>query len=142
MVAYYLDGSRDEHGLFDGHAMGDDAVAAWLEAAEAAHRDHLRRELAQINDQLAERDRIHRSIVDDLAWKLERATDRLQTLYKQMTGRDGTREQVKDRITDFEAALHDEYRAHWRDRQDLEAARRALRRELAELDDTDWSDLL
>ena len=139
-----FDYSAGSSGLFDGGGTDTDTdIVAWLDQSQDAHRTQLEQERAQVTHQLCDRKEIHRQIVEDLAWNLERYTDRLHTLYRRGTGRhDRTREQVKDRITEFEAALHEEYRAHWQDRQALEQERREIRRELAELDETAWSELL
>lgn len=143
MGSDYYDGTNDQSGLFVGRDSRTDLdVAALLERSQAAQTTQLERELHEVTAQLARRDTIHQTIVDDLTWKLDRYLDKLRTLYTRGTGRNGPRELVKDRITAFEAALHDEYRAHWRDRQVLEEERRAIMHELAELDDVSWSELL
>lgn len=139
----YSDGTRDRTGLFDGRESGADFnVAALLDRSQAVQTEWLEWELRGVTAQLAQRDAVHESIVDDLTWKRDRYLEKLRTLYSRGTGRNGTRAQVKDRIAEFEAALRDEYRAHWRDRQTLEEERRAITRELAELEDVVWSELL
>lgn len=139
-AVYYDDGGT---GPVEETAVGDDIdVEAWLDRAQAAHADHATAELAAIDDQLAAREAIHQEIVDDLAWELARYTEKLRTLYQRGTGRDGRRTQLKDRIVEFETALREEYIAVWRDRQELAADRRAIERELTELDTPAWSDLL
>lgn len=139
----YYDDTRNRTGLFDGRDPGTDFdVAALLDQSQAAQAKRLEQELYDVTAQLTRRDAIHQTIVDELTWQLDRYLDKLRTLYSRGTGRNGAREQVKDRITDFETALREEYRAHWRDRQALEEERRAITRELAELEDETWSELL
>jgi acetyl-CoA carboxylase carboxyltransferase component len=117
-------------------------VAAVLEQSQAARIERLEQELAQIEAQLRDRDRLHEDLVGDLDRKINRYTDRLEHLYTISKGRlDGTREQLKDRITVFYQELRDEHRAHWRDRQELEQERRHVQRELAEVSDESLSEL-
>lgn len=118
-------------------------VADLLEQTQAAHTERLEQELAQIKGQLADRDRIHRDVIENLEWRIERYSDRLEHLYTIGKGRtDGTRERVKDRIVSFYRDLRDERRAHWRDRQKLEQERRDVVRELDEVTDDSLSELL
>lgn len=119
------------------------ALGELLEQSQAAHTGRLEQELAQINQELAARDRIHRELVGELEGKIDRYTDRLAHLYTIRKGRtDGTRDQLKDRITAFYRELRAEHRGHWQDRQDLEQERRAVRRELAEVEDDSLAGLL
>ena len=134
----------DEYGAWDGHATDAWPVAVdqFLERSQRQHNDRLADELDRIDEQLEERNAIHTEIVDELEWKIERYTDRLEHLYKTGTGKqDGTRERVKDRITSFQQQLREEHRDHWRDRQELERERRTILRELAELEE-DLSEFL
>lgn len=130
----------------DGHDRSttwDTAVRQLLDQSQEEERERLAQELEQIEDQLERRDTVHEDIVSELEWKIERYTDRLEHLYMIGKGRrDGTREQLKDRIESFYTALREEQREHWRDRQELERERRELRRRLAEVGDEALSELL
>lgn len=130
--------------LFDaGDSWGDIDVRQLLEESQAREQEQLEQELAQIEQQLDEREQIHGEIVSDLEWKLDRYTDRLEHLYTIGKGRlDGTREQIKDRIEEFYRELREEHREHWQDRQQLEHERRAVRRELEAATDESISDFL
>lgn len=136
----------DDHDVWDGY----DADASWLttveqflERSQHQHRERLAAELDRIDDQLADREAIHAEIVDELEWKIERYTDRLERLYRTGRGkRDGARDRVKDGIVTFQRELREEHRRHWEDRQELERERRAILRELAEIDDENLSEVL
>lgn len=141
MAADYFDYVLD--GVPSVDATDWDDVAALLEQSDAAHRERLEQELTQIEQQLADRDRIHQDLVAELEGKIDRYQDRLAHLYTIGKGRtDGTREQLKDRIVTFYQELRAEQREHWRDRQALEQERRAVHRELAEVQDDSLSDIL
>lgn len=134
----------DEYDAWDGHATDawPGAVDQFLEQSKRQHNERLANELDRIDEQLEERDAIHTEIVDELEWKIERYTDRLEHLYKTGMGKqDGTRERMKDRITSCQQQLREEHRDHWRDRQELERERRDIHRELAGLEN-DLSELL
>lgn len=121
----------------------DESVARFLEQSHSDQQDQMEAELEQIDGQLDQRDEIHTDIVEDLEWKVERYTARLERLYQQRRGKlDGKRERLQDQIERFEKRLSDEAREHWRDRQKLEQERRDILRELAELDDDLLSEFL
>lgn len=114
-----------------------------LEQSQEARTERLEQELAQIDQQLAARDRIHQDLIAALEWQIEWYTDRLDHLYTIRKGRtDGTQDQLKDRITAFYQELRAEHRAHWQDRHDLEQERRDVHRELEEGEDDSLADLL
>ncbi|EMA39161.1 hypothetical protein [Halobiforma nitratireducens] len=131
---------------WDGHdpdTSWTEAVNRFLAASQDQQHARLTAELDRIVEQLDRRDAIHAEIVDDLEWQINRYTDRLEQLYRSRTGKqDDERAHLKDRIDTFRQRLRDEHRSHWRDRQDLEEERRAIRRELAEIEDTDLSEVL
>lgn len=133
-----------DEGLLDRLEPWDDIdVADVLERSEDAERDRLAAELARIEEQLEGRDAVHEELVAELERKIDRYTDQLETLYAQMRGRKGgVRKRVKDRIEAFYQELREERRRHWEDRQELEETRRAVLRELSELDDASLSELL
>ncbi|MDY6770797.1 MAG: hypothetical protein SV186_02440 [Candidatus Nanohaloarchaea archaeon] len=121
-------GERD--GLFDRATWNVD-IDRLLEQSQEEQTRWLRKELDRLDQQLEKRDEIHDRIVDRLEWKVDRYTDRLEKLYSQRKGkRDGKREQLKQRIQQFYDDLREEQRSHWEDRQQLEAERREILREL------------
>ena len=91
-----------------------------------------------IEEQLERRDEVHEEIVDELESKLDWYKDRLESLYKQSRGRNGEREQLKQRISSFYRQLREEKQQHWRGRQELEQERRDLLRELNENEETEF----
>ena len=118
-------------------------VAALLEASQEQHQDRLETELAAIEHQLEERDRLHQQLVEELERKIGRYVDRLDHLYTIGKGRlDGTRDRLKDRLEHFYQELRAEHRTHWQDRQQLEQERRELRRELAAATDESLAEFL
>lgn len=124
----YLFGSSD--------SWPDVDVEELLEQSQRSFRERLERELAQIEQQLDERDRVHDDIVSELEWKIEQYSDRLEHLYTIQKGRiDGSREQLKERLLAFYRELRKEHREHWKDRQQLEQERREVRRELEAAND-------
>lgn len=118
-------------------------IAGLLEQSQAREQDRLEQELGAIEQQLAERDRIHENVVAELKRKITRYTDRLEHLYTIGKGRlDGTRDRLKDRLVTFSQELREERRDHWQDRQQLEQERRQIQRELAEIADDSLTELL
>lgn len=113
-----------------------------LDYAQEQERQRVAAELQEIEQALAARDDLHDRIVDDLETKLDWYVDRLRLLYKRFQGKHGTRDRLKTRIEAIYEALRTERRVHWRDRQDLLADRRELRRERCELDDESLQRLL
>jgi len=127
----------------DGEPWAEIDIEELLERSQETQRERLDRELAQIERQLAERDRVHDEIVDELEWKIETYSDRLEHLYTLQKGRtDGTRDQLKERLLAFYQELREERREHWRDRQQLEQERREIRRELDAATDYSLSEFL
>ena len=132
----YYDGRDAETGW-------DDTVDQLLDQAQQHQRERLEQELERIADQLDRRSEIHDKIVDELEWKRQRYTDRLEELYRQGRGQhDGTRQRLKDRIEEFSQALREERREHWQDRQQLERERRDVLRELDKATNEVLSDFL
>lgn len=130
--------------LFEGaEPWADIDVEELLERSRETEWERLEWELAQIEQQLEERDRVHDEIVDELEWKIEKYSDRLEHLYTIQKGRtDGTRDQLKERLLAFYRELREERREHWRDRQRLEQERREVRRELDAANDYSLSEFL
>lgn len=110
-------------------------IGEWLDYAQEQERQRVVAELQEIEAALAARDDLHDRIVDELEGKLDWYVDRLELLYKRSQGKHGKRDRLKSRIETFYETLRRERRAHWRDRQDLLADRREVRRPLSELDD-------
>lgn len=134
-----------EYDMWDGHNPGASwsQIDRYLERSQHQQEERLTEELNRIAAQLDRREKIHVEIVDELEWKIDRYTAHLKHLYRSMTGKqDGTREQLKDRLTAFQHELREEHREHWQDQQTLERERREVLRELAELEDADLSELL
>lgn len=139
-MAKYLDYVEDGDSVLDQLESWDyDDVTEILEASGETQADRLEEELERIEEQLERRDEIHEETVDELEWKLERYTDRLDKMYTHGRGKlDGKRERVKDQILEIEEQLRQERRDHWRDKQKLEQERRELLRALDEIETSDW----
>ncbi len=134
-----------DYDVWDGQTAGTswEAVNRFLERSQQRQEARLSAELDRIDAQLDRRDTIHNEIVDELEWKIDRYTDQLNRLYRTNSGKqDRTRDQLKDQLDTFQQQLREEHRAHWRDRQKLERERRDILRELAELEETELSELL
>jgi len=110
-------------------------IDALLEESSQLQQQRLERELERIESQLEQRDEVHKEIVDELESKLDWYKNRLESLYKQRTGKNGEREQLKQQIGSFYRQLREEKQQHWQDKQTLEQERRDLLRELDEVDD-------
>jgi len=127
-----------------------DRLQAWeinindvLEESQESAAERLAKELERIEQQLEARGTVHEEIVDELEFKVEWYTDRLESLYTTGRGRkDGKRERLQNRIEAFYQELRDEHRGHWRDRQKLEQERREIIRELTELGDMSLAELV
>ncbi len=133
----------ESDGLIDQLPSWDIDINEVLKESQKAAKDRLGEELERIEQQLEARGEVHNEIMDELEFKVEWYTDRLESLYKTGRGRkNGKRERLKNRIEAFYGELRKEQRQHWRDRQELELERRDILRELAELDDTSLGDLL
>lgn len=109
-------------------------VERFLEQSQQQEQERLEDELERIQNQLEKRDRLHDETIDELESKLDWYVERLETLYKRMTGKQGKRDEVKTRIKEFYRQMRKEKRSHWRDRQELEKQRREILRELDEIE--------
>lgn len=129
-----FDYSENSSGVFDQTPAWDVDIEEILEQSKAQQRGWLEAELERIQEQLERRDAIHERIIDELERKLDRYTDRLERLYKHGIGKiDGTRERLQNRIEEFYKDVREEYRARWRDKQQLEDERREVLRDLEEI---------
>ena len=111
--------------LFAEPASWDD-VQRFLEQSRDEPKARLYRELSRIGDQLDRRDAVHTAVMDELARTRDRYRDRLQRLYRRGSGGQEKRRRVKARLAETERALQEERRQHWRDRQEVEEARREI----------------
>ncbi|SDQ40042.1 hypothetical protein [Natronobacterium texcoconense] len=116
-------------------------IEEFLDRSHEQERQRLEDELQRIDQELETRTALLDQAVDELESKLQWYVDRLELLYTRSTGKDGERDRLKSRIESFYQDLRDERRTHWRDRQDLLADRRDVRRELDELEETNLLDL-
>jgi trichohyalin len=143
MDEHYLDGRERAGGFAAGDQWRDIDISAALEESHASREERLEQDLERIAEQLEGRDELHADIVDELEWKIDRYTDRLESLYTTGRGKeDGERNRVKQRLTEIYRELRDEHREHWQDRQALERERRDVLRELAALDDDNLLEML
>lgn len=135
-----------DYSAWDGHdpdRSWAELVDRFLNESRDQQQARLEDELDRITVQLEDRDALHAEIVEGLEWQIGRYLDRLEQLYRSRTGkRDGERDRLRSRIAACRQDLREERRAHWRDRQELEQERRTLLHELAEIEDTDVSEVL
>jgi chaperonin cofactor prefoldin len=117
-------------------------IDEFLEQSQEEQRQRLETELERIEKQLEERDRVHEEVIDELESKLDWYTDRLESLYKQMRGKDGERSQLKTRINTFYKQIREEKQQHWQDKQELERQRRELLRKQREIESSSLDELL
>jgi DNA repair exonuclease SbcCD ATPase subunit len=131
----------EEYFPYDG--IGSD-VEDLVEESLQGEESRLRESLERVDELLEERKGLRERHVDELGSKLDWYVDRLETLYRRPgTGREEI-EELKQRIESIYDSLRDERRSAWRDRQELEAERRELLRELRQLEEdqdiVDWLD--
>lgn len=116
------------------YSIDDVDIEQLLEASNEREAERVEAELRRIEEQLDQRGRLHEEITEDLEAKLEWYTDRLADAYRRNSGDDV--EMLKAEIRRFYEEIRTEKQQHWRDRQELEQARRRLLRERAELDES------
>lgn len=112
-------------------------VERFLEQSQQQEQERLEEELERIEQQLEKRDRLYEEAINELESKLDWYLERLETLYKRMTGKQGERDEVKTRIKEFYREIRNEKRQHWHDQQELEKERREILWELDEIEDED-----
>lgn len=115
-------------------------VEEFLEQSQQHQEQQLEQQLERIKEQLEERDRIFEENRDEIESKLDWYLERLQDEYNSV-GSESV-DDLKEKIEEFYELLRVEKRKHWRDRQELEQERRELRRELDELADSSFDDIL
>lgn len=95
----YHEYTRDPDGFLDHLTDWNDIdINEILEQSEERQKERLTHELERIEQQLDGRGEVHEGIVDELEWKLDWYTDRLDSLYKRGVGKtDGTRERPRNR---------------------------------------------
>ena len=109
-----------------------------LTKSHEQERERIETELDQIESQLQERIEIHGASVAELEGALREQKDRLQRLQRPFVPEDRVASQ-KRQVRELERQLQEARQVHWRDREQLQREQRRLRRELAELKDTDLS---
>jgi len=129
-VGEYFDYDRFQASL-------DQDISAFLEQSLEAEEARIDEELERINRQLEQRDQIKERNREELDSKLDWYLDRLEKLYNGFTTDAEEKQRLKQKIEALYRELREERRRAWLDKQDLEAERRDLLRELAELDETD-----
>jgi trichohyalin len=110
-------------------------VEEFLEQSQEREKQRLESELEKIERQLEERNQLHEEIVEELESKLDWYIDRLELLYKQNRGKDGSRKDLKAKVEEFYREIRQEKQNAWREKQKLEKERRQLLRDLDELDE-------
>lgn len=121
--------------------LGDDwDFDSFLEENQENQRQRLEAELERIQNQLDRRDEINEEVLDELGSKLDWYLERLEDEYR--THGSSNVDELKSEIKRFYSLIRDEKQQHWNDKQRLERERRELLRELNELADFDFQDLL
>jgi trichohyalin len=125
-VEYFDYGAEDLETGFD--------VERFLEESQRRQEQRLEQELERIKKQLEERDRIFEENRSELESKLDWYLERLREEYNS-AGPESV-DELKEKVEEFYQLIRQERVKHWNDKQDLEKEMRALRRELAEMDDS------
>lgn len=115
-------------------------VEEFLEQSQRHQEQRLEQQLERIKKQLEERDRIFKENRNELESKLHWYLERLQEEYNSV-GPESV-DELKQKVEEFYESLREERRRHWRDRQELEREWRKLQRELDELEDTRFGDII
>ena len=136
----YFDYSEDF--LESGEAFDFD-IESFLEESQGLEQQRLEEDLESIDQQLEQRGEIYNEVTAELESKLEWYVDRLQELNQRPFSGDKEEEgKLKTKIEEFYSELRQERRSAWRDKQELEKERRELLRELDEIDELEWMDIL
>lgn len=114
-------------------------IEEFLDQNRKHEEKRLENELERVKSQLEERNEIHEKITQELETKLAEYRERLELMYKQRRGKNGKRDQVKERIHQLSQKLQKERQQHWKDKQKLERERREL---ISDIDDLSLEDLL
>jgi exonuclease VII large subunit len=112
----------------------------FLEENQENQRQRLETELERIQNQLERRDKINEEVLDELSSKLDWYLERLEEEYR--THGSSSVDELKSEIKRFYSLIRDEKQQHWNDKQRLERERRELLRELREIEEFDFQDLL
>jgi hypothetical protein len=121
--------------------LGDDwDLDQFLEENQENQRQRLEAELDRIQDQLDRRDEINEEVLDELGSKLDWYLERLEDEYR--THGTSNVDELKSEVKRFYALIRDEKQQHWNDKQRLERERRQLLRDLKEVEEFDFQDLL
>lgn len=138
----YSDYLDQDSGFDDSNLDGFD-IEEFLKKSQEQERKRLEADLKRIDQQLEERDSLHRDTVEKLQGKIDWYVDRLELLYTRSIGKHGRRTELKDRIAELYQELRQERQQHWQDKQKLLSEQRDLRRELDEvIDSWDIFDIL
>jgi hypothetical protein len=100
----------------------------------------LEEELERLRDQLEQREQIHEEIVEELKSKRDWYLQRLKQEYSTL-GKSDVKE-LKQEVKRLYSELRSEKQQHWQDTQQLERERRELLKELSELDQTGFEELI
>jgi len=119
---------------------GDFDVEEFLEQSQEDQKQRLEEELERIQDQLEQRERLHDEIIKELKskrdWYLQRLTQEYST-----PGKSDVKE-LKQEVKRLYSELRSEKQQHWQDTQELERERRELLKELSELDQPGFEELI
>lgn len=111
-------------------------VKRLLEWSQQSESERIEHELDRIKRELEEREVIHQTTVEELERKVDRCTEQLQALYTGFSRIDEEKRiRFKTEIASLYQELRRERRQNWQDRQSLHQERRALLRELEEVEE-------
>lgn len=113
-----------------------------MERSQESEKQRLEQELEHIREQLENREKLHQEVTEKLKSKQDWYVERLEKLYERGIGKHGKRQGLKNRIEEIYQAIRKEKRSHWQDQQQLEKDRREILREIEELENTDFEQLL
>ncbi|KAB7514598.1 hypothetical protein DM867_05620 [Halosegnis rubeus] len=121
--------------------LGDDwDFDRFLEENQENQRQRLEAELERIQNQLDRRDELNEELLDEMSSKLDWYLKRLEEEYRSHGS--SNVDELKSEVKRFYSLIRSEKQEHWNDKQRLERERRQLLREINELTDLDFQDLL
>jgi dsDNA-specific endonuclease/ATPase MutS2 len=112
----------------------------FLEENQENQRQRLEAELERIQNQLDRRDELNEELLDEMSSKLDWYLKRLEEEYRSHGS--SNVDELKSEVKRFYSLIRSEKQEHWNDKQRLERERRQLLREINELTDLDFQDLL
>ena len=117
-------------------------IDKFLERSQESEKQRLEQELDQIRTQLENRKELHEETVEELETKQDWYVERLNKLYTRGIGKQGERQNLKNRIEQIYRSIREEKRNHWLDCSKLRKEKREIQRSIDEIKEDLWKELL